>query len=407
LYQTLFIVELDPDFKYSTGTQFVNHIIRYSSPYHNSADWRSLTFKRNEVFNSILGFNFIDLIKVQMYAYRVCKGILEDSGLIRLMHDSKFDLGVFEMFHHCPAGVMELAGIPKTMLVSAIGIGYHHYRLLGMERQSSFVPASFTMCGGRMTFLERLYNVFINGCGFVFSNIFEHFEQSLFERRFPGFKVLHDLVKDKTDFMLMNSNEFTESTRPTLRSIQYVGGATIPEPEPLDEDFDWILSRGSKGAILFSLGSLVKPSNMPLAFREGAFIFIDTFVDAFRAFPDYSVLWKDDIEMNFTYPNIHFREWVPQVDLLADGRVKLFITHCGMNSMQESLLFGVPMVTIPLFADQDSNAAVAAERGYSVNLNKLSITTEKIIDAISAVLGKPGEERYRITSYFLRLIQYV
>ncbi|KHJ83710.1 hypothetical protein OESDEN_16589 [Oesophagostomum dentatum] len=185
--------------------------------------------------------------------------------------------------------------------------------------------------------------------------------------------------------MLMNSNEFTESTRPTLRSIQYVGGATIPEPEPLDEDFDWILSRGSKGAILFSLGSLVKPSDMPLAFREA-------FVDAFRAFPDYSVLWKDDIEMNFTYPNIHFREWVPQVDLLADGRVKLFITHCGMNSMQESLLFGVPMVTIPLFADQDSNAAVAAERGYSVNLNKLSITREKIIDAINAVLGKPGEE---------------
>lgn len=86
-----------------------------------------------------------------------------------------------------------VTGIPKTMLVSAIGIGYHHYRLLGMEKQSSFVPgrlvahfyviirstlvilqflhslensaASLTMCGGRMSFLERLYNVFINGSG--------------------------------------------------------------------------------------------------------------------------------------------------------------------------------------------------------------------------------------------------
>ncbi|VDM83319.1 unnamed protein product [Strongylus vulgaris] len=248
---TLLFVEFDPDFKVNTGTKHVEHIIRYSSPYHNSADWRSLTFKRGIVFNSIFGFNFIDLIKIQIYVYRVCKGMLEDPGLIQLLHDSKFDLGIFEMFHSCPAGVMELAGMledprliqllrdskfdlgifemfhscpagvmelagtPKTMMVSAIGIGYHHYRLLGMERQSSFVPASLTMCGGRMNFLERLYNIFINGSGqflqnfrpttysfkvglnigFVLANIFEYFEQSLFESKFPGFKSLHDLIK--------------------------------------------------------------------------------------------------------------------------------------------------------------------------------------------------------------------
>ncbi|EYC30940.1 hypothetical protein Y032_0004g1861 [Ancylostoma ceylanicum] len=236
-----------------------------------------------------------------------------------------------------------------------------------------------------MSFLERLYNVFINGSGFILANIYEYFEQSLFESKFPGFKNLHDLIKDKTDYMLMNTNEFTESTRPTLRSIQYVGGSATPDPQPLDEEFEWIVSRGAKGAILFSLGSLVKSSDMPVAVRKA-------FLDAFATFTDYVILWKDDTHVNSSYPNIYFRDWVPQVDLLADGRVKLFITHGGMNSMQESLLFGIPMITVPLFADQDSNAAVAAERGFSVNLSKFSVTKEKVIDAINKVLGKDGEE---------------
>ncbi|ETN80065.1 UDP-glucoronosyl and UDP-glucosyl transferase [Necator americanus] len=279
---TLLFVEFDPDFKISTGTRLVNRVIRYSSPYHNSADWRTLTFKQHIVFNSIFGLNFIDLTKMQIYAYRVCKGILENPRLIKLLRDSNFDLGIFEMFHSCPAGVMELAGIPKTMLVSAIGVGYHHYRLLGMERQSSFVPATLTMCGSRMSFLERLYNIFINGSGFILANIYEYFEQSLFESKFPGFKNLHNLIKARSSYLY---------------------------------------------------------------------------------FP-----------------------------LMADGRVKLFITHGGMNSIQEALLFGVPMITVPLFADQDSNAAIAAERGFSITLSKLSITKEKIIDAINTILGKDGEE---------------
>ncbi|KAL6737601.1 hypothetical protein Aduo_011228 [Ancylostoma duodenale] len=236
-----------------------------------------------------------------------------------------------------------------------------------------------------MSFLERLYNVFINGSGFILANIYEYFEQSLFESKFPGFKNLHGLIKEKTDYMLMNTNEFTESTRPTLRSIQYVGGSATRDPQPLNEEFEWIVSRGSKGAILFSLGSLVKPSDMPVAVRKA-------FMDAFRTFTDYVILWKDDTQLNSSYPNIYFRDWVPQVDLLADGRVKLFITHGGMNSMQESLLFGVPMITVPLFADQDSNAAVAAERGFSVNLSKFAVTKEKVVDAINEVLGKDGEE---------------
>uniref|UniRef100_A0A158QJQ4 UDP-glucuronosyltransferase n=1 Tax=Haemonchus placei TaxID=6290 RepID=A0A158QJQ4_HAEPC len=269
---------------------------------------------KEQVFNVVLGLNVLDFAKMQLFAYNVCKGILGDSLLIGKLRESRYDIGIFEMFHSCPAG------IPKTMLVSAIGMGYHHYRLLGMEKQTSFVP------------------------GWLFANICEYSEQNLFNSMFPGFPRLHNLI----------------------------------------QEFERIVSKSSKGVILFSLGSLVKSSDMPMDVRRA-------FTEAFQSFPDYVILWKEDRKFNITNSNIFYYDWIPQVDLLADGRVKLFITHAGMNSIQEALLFGVPMVTVPLFADQYTNAAVAEERGFSVTLNKLSLSREDIIKAINTVLGDNAE----------------
>ncbi|KAK6029003.1 UDP-glucoronosyl and UDP-glucosyl transferase [Ostertagia ostertagi] len=247
----------------------------------------------------------VTLARMQIFAYNICRGILEDSLLLRQLRESRFDLGIFEMMHSCPAGVMELVGIPKTMLVSAIGMGYHHYRLLGMEKPASFVPATFTIYGSRMTFIGRLHNIAFNALGWMFANICEYSEQSLFDSMFPGFPRLHNLIQDKTDYFLMNTNEFTESTRPTLLSIGHVGGSSISTPRPLSDEFERIVSKGSRGAILFSLGSLVKFSDMPVTVRRA-------FTEAFQLFPEYVILWKSDAVTNSTYSNIYYHDWIPQ-----------------------------------------------------------------------------------------------
>ncbi|TVU39012.1 hypothetical protein EJB05_12413, partial [Eragrostis curvula] len=46
----------------------------------------------------------------------------------------------------------------------------------------------------------------------------------------------------------------------------------------------------------------------------------------------------------------------PQKEILAHGAVGGFVTHCGWNSILESLWFGVPMVPWPLYAEQHLNA---------------------------------------------------
>jgi MGT family glycosyltransferase len=52
--------------------------------------------------------------------------------------------------------------------------------------------------------------------------------------------------------------------------------------------------------------------------------------------------------------NIYAYSFVPQVEVLRHADV--FLTHCGMNSVNEAMTYGVPMVAMPFINDQISNA---------------------------------------------------
>ncbi|KAG5238626.1 anthocyanidin O-glucosyltransferase [Salix suchowensis] len=53
--------------------------------------------------------------------------------------------------------------------------------------------------------------------------------------------------------------------------------------------------------------------------------------------------------------------WAPQTQVLAHSSTGVFMTHCGANSVYESIANGVPMICRPFFADNKLNARLVAD----------------------------------------------
>ncbi|CAD6256135.1 unnamed protein product [Miscanthus lutarioriparius] len=54
--------------------------------------------------------------------------------------------------------------------------------------------------------------------------------------------------------------------------------------------------------------------------------------------------------------------WVSQNTVLAHGAVGAFLTHCGRSSLIEGLLYGHPLIMLPISGDQGPNARLMAGR---------------------------------------------
>jgi len=86
-------------------------------------------------------------------------------------------------------------------------------------------------------------------------------------------------------------------------------------------------------------------------------------------------------------PNVF--NWIPQNDLLAHKRTKVFISHTGHNSLYESAFYGVPLVCIPLFVDQFSNCLQAQSVGIAVGVDIKRVSEEELYQKIQLVLNTP------------------
>lgn len=82
--------------------------------------------------------------------------------------------------------------------------------------------------------------------------------------------------------------------------------------------------------------------------------------------------------------NVAVYEWVPQVEVLK--RAALFISHGGMNSVHDSLYFGVPLLVVPQQFEQTINAMRVVELGAGLMLKKGQVNTQAIRDSAMRLL---------------------
>ncbi|XP_069676450.1 UDP-glycosyltransferase UGT5-like [Periplaneta americana] len=145
------------------------------------------------------------------------------------------------------------------------------------------------------------------------------------------------------------------------------------------------LDEAKDGVILFCLGTWIRSDLL----KEKVQVFLDAFSELSQR-----VLWKLDTErLPGQPPNVLISKWLPQSDILAHPNVRLFITHCGRMSMIETVYRGVPVVGVPLFADQFSVLTILQSRGAAVGLDYPTLTKESILVAVREVLNN---ESYKI-----------
>jgi MGT family glycosyltransferase len=95
-----------------------------------------------------------------------------------------------------------------------------------------------------------------------------------------------------------------------------------------------------------------------------------------------------DLDLGVVPPNVHVEAWVPQADVLAYASA--VICHGGSGTTLGALAAGLPLVVVPLFADQPYNATRIASVGAGV-----VVSLERIRGGLERVLA---DDRYRRTT---------
>jgi hypothetical protein len=96
--------------------------------------------------------------------------------------------------------------------------------------------------------------------------------------------------------------------------------------------------------------------------------------------------------------------WAPQIQVLAHRSVGGFVSHCGWNSILESLWYGVPAVTWPMYAEQQLNAfqmvndlglAIEMTLDYRMDSNEL-IVADKIAKSVKSLMEEGSTVRNKV-----------
>ncbi|KAI3454518.1 hypothetical protein Pfo_011181 [Paulownia fortunei] len=115
-----------------------------------------------------------------------------------------------------------------------------------------------------------------------------------------------------------------------------------------------------------------------------------------------------DFEERVKNRGIVVKEWVDQLQILRHEGVKGFLSHCGWNSVMESISAGVPILALPFMAEQHLNARfVAEEVGVGLRIMPSGgsvrgfVAAEEVERMVRELMGgeKGAEVRRKVAEY--------
>uniref|UniRef100_A0A914MUF8 glucuronosyltransferase n=1 Tax=Meloidogyne incognita TaxID=6306 RepID=A0A914MUF8_MELIC len=93
-----------------------------------------------------------------------------------------------------------------------------------------------------------------------------------------------------------------------------------------------------------------------------------------------------------TYKNIVFTEKsTKQQNILSKTNTKLFISHCGVNGLNEAMYTGVPLICIPWGEDQFYNGSLVEQKGLGIYVKHNMNFRKAFKNALNNILTKNNE----------------
>uniref|UniRef100_A0AC34Q935 UDP-glucuronosyltransferase n=1 Tax=Panagrolaimus sp. JU765 TaxID=591449 RepID=A0AC34Q935_9BILA len=322
-----------------------------------------------------------------------CRDFLRKRNEWNHLKDEHFDVVLTNSLDFCDLGYAHYLEINAHIWLVTGALHEFNYQVLGVHHPVSYIPTmEDNLKGTKMGIVERAHNMYMWFQAHLLRNYYYHRAQSVFRAEInPNFPDLHELGS-KVALTFVNDNEFLDFAGPTLNKIKFIGGAGLQQPQKLDENWEVLMQKGKKGAILVSFGTAFNPMFFPPETKK-------SLIRAFQHFSDYHFIFKaqkDDsvlVQLLENTTNVDIVEWVPQSDILAHPRLRGFISHGGMNSVVETALRGVPVIVLPLFFDQLRNAKMVEYREIGLFLEPENLSEKNLIEKIDRLLFDPKYQK--------------
>ncbi|CAK7338933.1 unnamed protein product [Dovyalis caffra] len=169
--------------------------------------------------------------------------------------------------------------------------------------------------------------------------------------------------------------------------------------EKSTEYTQWLNSKPKRSVIYVSFGSIVVlPKNQMEEMLLGLIGTRRPFLWIIRPSDNKDAEFEEMIRKKVNEEEGLIVPWCSQMEVLTHESMGCFMMHCGWNSTMESLVAGIPVVGLPQFADQTTNARMIEEvwrNGVRARVNEVGIVeAEEIRRCLEMVMGsgKGGQQ---------------
>ncbi|KAM6220575.1 UDP-glucuronosyltransferase 2A2 isoform 1-T1 [Rhynchocyon petersi] len=315
---------------------------------------------------------------------QICDGVLNNSKLMAKLQKGRFDVLLADPVTICGDLVALKLGIPfmYTLRFSPASTVERHCGKI--PAPASYVPAALSELSDQMTFGERIKNTLSYPLqDYIFQSYWG--EWNSYYSKILGKPTTLCETMGKAEIWLIRTYWDFEFPRPYLPNFEFVGGLHCKPAKPLPKEMEeFVQSSGEHGVVVFSLGSMVKNLTEEKA---------NLIASALAQIPQ-KVLWRyKGLKPATLGANTRLYDWIPQNDLLGHPKTKAFITHGGTNGIYEAIYHGVPMVGLPMFADQPDNIAHMTAKGAAVDVNMNTMTSADLLNALRTVINDPSYKK--------------